>query len=71
MISPVNMVTPVDLRKVVGYTVHDKAIHDMDEAEFNILYDSQKKVKIVEGVVVNVDLKITKLRRKQLYVMSD
>ena len=50
------MVPPVDLRKVVGSTVHAKVIFIMDEAEFNRLLGSQKKVKMVEGVVVNVDL---------------
>ena len=34
----------------------------MAEAECNRLYGSQKKVKMVEGVVVNVDLQITKQR---------
>ena len=65
------MVPPVDQRKVVGSTVHAKSIHVMAEAECNRLYGSQKKVKMVEGVVINVDLKITKQRRKQFYVISD
>ena len=67
----VNMVPPVDQRKVVGSTVHAKAIHVMAEAEYNILYGSQKKVKMVEGVVDNVDQKITKQRRKKFYVITD
>ena len=65
------MVSPVDLRKVVGSTVNDKAIHVMNEAERNRIYGSQKKVNMFEGVVINVDLKITKQRRKQLYIISD
>ena len=48
MSRPVNMVPPVDLRKVVGYTVRAKAIHVMAESEFNRLYGSQKKVNMVE-----------------------
>ena len=59
------MVPPVDQRKVVGPTVHAKAIHVIAEAERNRLYGSQKKVEMVEGVVDNVDQKITKQRRKQ------
>ena len=51
----VNMVPPVDLRKVVGSTVYAKSIHVMTEAERNILYGSQAKVKMV---VINVYLKI-------------
>ena len=65
------MVLPVDQSKVVGSTVHDKAIYVMDEAECNILYGSQKKVKRVEGVVVNVDQQINKQRRNQFYVIAD
>ena len=42
----------------------------MAEAEFNRIYVSQKKVKIVEGFVINVDLQIINQRRKQLYVIS-
>ena len=56
---------------MVGSTVHAKAIHVMAESECRRLYDSQKKVKMVEGVVVNVDLKITKQREKQLYVIAE
>ena len=58
------MVPPVDLRKVVGSTFHAKAIHVRYEAECNRIYGSQKKVKMFEGVVINVDLKITKQMRK-------
>ena len=54
------MVPPVDIRKVVGYTVHSKTINVMDEAEYNRLYGSQKNLKMVEGVVVNVNQQITK-----------
>ena len=67
----VNMVIPVDLRKVVGSTVHAKSIHVMAEAECNILYGSHKKAKMVQGVVINVFLQITKQKRKQLYVIDD
>ena len=67
----VRMAPPVDLRKVVGYTVHAKAIHVMDESEWNRLYGSQKKVRMAEGVVIDVDLQITKQRRKEFYVISD
>ena len=56
----VNMVPPVDLSKVVGSIVHSKFMHVMAESECNILYGSQKKVNMVEGVVINVDQKITK-----------
>ena len=65
------MVPPSDVRKLVGSTVCAKAIHVMAEAECNILYGSQKKVKMVEGFVINIDLQITNQRRKQLYVISD
>ena len=65
------MVYPVDLSKVVGSKVHDRSIRVMDEAECKRLYGSQKKVKMVKGVVVNVDLQITKKRRKKLYVIYD
>ena len=65
------MVPRVDQRKVVGSTVHDKSIRLMAEAECNTLYGSQKKVNMVEGVVINVDRKVTKQRRKQLYVIAD
>ena len=58
------MVTNVDLSKVVGSKVHDRSIRVMDKAECKRLYGSQKKVKMVKGVVVNVDLQITKKRRK-------
>ena len=68
---PVNMVPPSDVRKLVGSTVRAKATHVMAEAECNILYGSQKKVKMVEGFVINIDLQITNQRRKQLYVISD
>ena len=57
-----NMFPPVDISKVVGSTVHSKSICVMAEVECNRLYVSQKKVKMVEGVVINVDLKITKQR---------
>ena len=52
------MVPPVDIRKVVGSTVYAKAINVMAEAERNRLSGSQKKVKMVEGVVINIDLQI-------------
>ena len=42
----------------------------MAEAECNIIYGSQKKVKMVEGVVVRADQQITKQRRKQFYAIS-
>ena len=71
MSRPVNMVLPVDLKKVVGSTFHAKDIRVMAEAERNILYGSQKKVKMVEGVVINVDVQITKKRQKRLYVIYD
>ena len=65
------MVPPVDLRKVFGSKFHAKAIHIISGAECNRLYDSQKKVKMVEGVVINVELQITKQRRNKLYAISD
>ena len=65
------MVTPVDLSKVVGSTVYAKAIHVMTEDECNIIYGSHNKVNMFEGVVINVDLQITKKRRKQFYVIAD
>ena len=65
------MVPPVDLRMVVGSTVHAKSIHVMAEAECNVHYVPQKKVNIDEGVVINVDLQITKKRWKQSYFISD
>ena len=65
------MVSPVDVRNVAGFTVNAKAMHVMAEDECNILYGSHKKVKMVEGVVINVDLQITNQRRKQLYVIAD
>ena len=65
------MVPPVDIRKVVGSTVHAKSIHVMAKAECNRLYGSHNKVKMVEGVVINVNLQITKQRRKQFYVIAD
>ena len=52
------MVPPVVQSKVVGFTVHAEAIHVMAEAECNRIYGSQKKVKMFEGVVVNVDQKL-------------
>ena len=67
----VNMVPSVDLRKVVVSTVHTKVINVMAEAECNRIYGSQKKVKMVEGVVINVDLQITKQSQKQFYVIAD
>ena len=54
----INMVPPLYQRKVVGSTFNAKAIPRMDEAECQRLYGSQKKVKIVEGVVVNFDQNI-------------
>ena len=65
----VTMVPPVDQSKVVGYTVHAKAIHVMAEAECKRLYGSQKTVKMVEGFTVNVEQQITKQRRKQFYII--
>ena len=65
------MVPPIDQRKLIGSTVHAKAMHVMAEAECNILYGSQKKLEMVEGVVVNVDQQITKQRQKQFYVIDD
>ena len=53
-----NMFLPVDQRKVVGSTFCAKYIHVMDETKCNRLYSSQKKVKMVEGVVVNVEQKL-------------
>ena len=58
------MVLPVYQRKLIGSQVHAKYICVINEAECNILYGSQKKVKMVEGVVVNVGQKITKKSRK-------
>ena len=49
------MVPTVDQRKVVGYTVHAKAICVMAEAECNVLYVLQKKVNMVEDIFDNVD----------------
>ena len=49
------MVPTVDLKKVVGSTVHAKYINVMAEVECNILYSSQKNVKAAEGAVVDVD----------------
>ena len=45
---------------MVGSTVCVKAMNVMSETECQRLYGSHKKVKMVEGVVVNVDLQITK-----------
>ena len=42
MSRPVNMVIPVDIRKVVGSTVHAKSIRVMAEAEYNRIYASQR-----------------------------
>ena len=42
------MLTHVDVRKVVGSTVHAKAIHVMAGSKYNRLYDSQNKVRMVE-----------------------
>ena len=64
MFNFINYVPPVDQSKVVGSTVHAKAIHLMAEASLNRLYGSQKKVKMVEGVVVNFDQQITKQRER-------
>ena len=58
------MVYPVDQRKVVGSIVYSKAINVMTEAECQRLYGSKNKVKMVEGVVINVDQKSTKQRWK-------
>ena len=60
----VNMFLPVDQRNVVGSAVHTKSIPAMAEAECNRRYGSQKKVKMVERVVVNVDLQIIKQRQE-------
>ena len=49
------MVPPVDQSKIVGSIVHAKSIYVMAEDEFNRLHGSQKKVKMVEGVVIHVD----------------
>ena len=65
------MVPPVDQSKVVDSTVYAKVIRVIDEAECKMLYGLQEKVKMVEGVVVNVDEQITKQRRKQFYVIAD
>ena len=67
----INMVPDVDQSKVVGSTVHAKAIHIMAEAECNIIYGSKKNLKMLEGVVINVYLQITKQRRNQFYVIAD
>ena len=66
----VNMVPPVDQRKVAGSTVYDKAVRVMAEDECNRLYGSHKKVNMVEGFFY-VDQNITKQRRKQFYVIYD
>ena len=65
------MVYPVDERKVVGSTVHAKAINLIAEDECQILYGSHKNVNIAEGVVVAVDQQINKQRRNKCYVISD
>ena len=65
------MVPPVDQSRVVGYTVHSKAICVMDKSGCNRLYGSMNKVKRVEGVVVNIDQNITKQMRRQFYVIAD
>ena len=48
------MVPPVDQMRVVGSTVHAKDIRIMAEVECQRLYGSQKKAKMVEGVVDNL-----------------
>ena len=65
------MVPTVGLRKVVGSTVHSKDIHVMAKSICNKIYGSHKKVKMVEGVVINVDRQITKKSRKQFYVIAE
>ena len=65
------MVPPIDQSKVIGSTVHSKAIHVTADVKFNMLYGSQKKVDMVEGVVINVYQKIMKKSRKQFYFIAD
>ena len=55
----INIVYPVDKSRVLGSTVHAKAIHVMAEVERQRLYGSQKKANIVEGAFVKVYRKIT------------
>ena len=43
----------------------------MAEAECNRIYGSQKKVEMVEEVVVDVDQEITKQSWKQFYVIAE
>ena len=52
-------------------TVHTESIHVMAEAECNILYGSQKKVKMVEEGVLNVYQQIIKQSCKQFYIIAD
>ena len=56
------MVSIVDHRNLVSSTIYAKEIHVMTKSECKRLYGSHKKVNMVEGVVVNVDQKITKQR---------
>ena len=65
------MVPPVDQSKVVVSTVRAKYFHVMSESECNRLYGTQKRVRRVEGLVVNIYQQITKQRRKQFYVISN
>ena len=65
------MFSPVDQINIVGSKVHAKSIHVMAESECQILYGSQKKMRMVEGVVVNVGQQITNQRLKQFYVIAD
>ena len=60
----VSIVPLVDQSKVFGSIVYDKAICVMAKAEFNRIHGAQKKVKIFEGVVVNVYQQITDQRWK-------
>ena len=64
------MVTLVDLRKGVGSTVHSKYIHIMDKSKCNRVYYSKKKMIMVADFFINVDLQITKQRRKKIYVIA-
>lgn len=68
---PFGDMTPPDARRVVGSSVHAKALHVTNKAECARRYGSKMNSKMLLGTVVGVTQSVTKRGRASTYVTCD
>jgi hypothetical protein len=62
---------PADQRKIIGATVHTLAAHVMALSECTRRYGSNNRKKLLDGVVIRVDTKLTRTGRTSTTVVAE